>query len=106
VGIRALIFVFAEPSFAVVFAEFGLVVCLDMILLVLKFAGVAFPALVAQEISTNSIALEPEEVLHVFFRANVDSDRGCFRFGEDRVECAFDLSGDSTVHSILIRVRV
>jgi hypothetical protein len=97
-GVGTLVLVLAETPLTVVLAEFGFVVGLNMVLLMFELAGVSLPTLVPQEVPAHPVTLQPEEVLYVLRRADVDPHRGSLSLGKEGVECALDLSAHSTVH--------
>lgn len=70
VGVGALILILAVALFGVVLAQFGLVLRLDLVLLVLELAVVALVALVLQEVPADALPLQLEEFLHLLRRAD------------------------------------
>ena len=72
VCVAALIFVLAEAVLQEVLAKLGFILGFNLIITVLEFAVLSFLALILEEVSTNPLSLNPEEVLDLALAADID----------------------------------
>ena len=87
VCVAALILVLAEAVLQEVLAEFCLVLGLDLIVAVLELAVLALLALILEEVSADSLSLDPEEVLHLALAADIHGDACGFVRGSYGYQC-------------------
>jgi hypothetical protein len=79
VGIRTLVLILAKSLITKVLAQFGLVLRLDLVLRMSKLTSIALPALVLEEVPTDALPLQAEELLHLGLVADVNGMRDLSR---------------------------